>query len=48
MKSNKRSLFFNNETFIWIDFCWCGHDKDSHCGSKQCNIDNCNCLEFSP
>jgi hypothetical protein len=47
MTSNKR-FFDNDETFILIDICWCGHDRTSHCGLNRCNEKDCNCLGFSP
>lgn len=48
MVYNNKHIFYNDETFILIDICWCGHSRNSHSGLNQCNIKNCNCLEFSP
>jgi hypothetical protein len=47
MKSHKRS-FVNEETFILINICSCGHNKNSHLGLNRCYEENCNCKRFIP
>lgn len=47
MKSNNHH-FVNEETFILIDICWCGHYRNSHSGLNRCNEKDRSCLSFSP